>query len=128
MNDNLLEKFAELFIKNVRDRAIEECDNNLVSNSPIAQRWNKSIQNGDIQEFAKNVIADSVDISLFYALLSVDDEDFDIIFKINGVEYRLGEKFSGELGGYYTGLWVEKFSNQRFYNDLPSGEDLIEGI
>lgn len=131
MDQESLDKFAKIFIEHVRDRAIESIDislkfNNL--NNPVTKRWHDAMQKGDIQELARNIIADSVDTALFYTLFSVDEGLFDIIYTDGKSKYNLGEEHSGELGGYFSGLWVEEFSKQRFYNDLKDGEDMLKDL
>ncbi len=129
MNEEKLNEFAKKIVNNIRDQAIEECDANLSFtnlDNPITKRWYDAMQKGDFKEFAKNIIADAVDSALFHVLHSVDYEDFDIAYKIDDVKYELGKEYSGELAGYYMGSWVQEFSQQRYYNDLPNYDNIFD--
>jgi len=126
MNEKELEGFAKLLIEFVRDRAIDNLDSKISPDyplSPIGKRWDDAIKKGDIKEVIKNVIADAVDITIFYTLYSVDEKLFDIKFKVGNINYDLGKEFSGELAGYYSGGWIEQFSKERHYEDNQKGED-----
>jgi hypothetical protein len=68
-----IEEFARLLVREVRDKAIANCDMLLESNgnSPPAKRWREKI-NGTSKELGSTMIPDCVDQTLFYLLHAID--------------------------------------------------------
>lgn len=123
MTENEREEFAKLIIHHVRDMAIKSCDTQLHTknlNSPTAKRWNEALKEGDPIKFAEMIIADSIDDAIFYFLLAIDDELINVSFKsASGDNLAFtSDNYLGELGGWYSGEWRMKYSNERSFNDF----------
>ena len=118
-----IEEFAKLLVEHVRDHAIRTCDRNLkkTAHNRIAERWRKSAQTGDINEFAKTIIPDIVDSAISHLLGAIDQELLRLSFKTSdGRTVDLCEDGLGELSGWYKGTdgWTEKYSKERYYDDF----------
>ena len=63
MPSDEIEEFGKLLVRQVRDRAIEECDMLLSpkGNSPCAKRWRELGYERPLEELVKAVIMDCVD-------------------------------------------------------------------
>ena len=114
-------EFAKLFVQNVRDSAIRDCDNQLHAknmNAHMAKRW-RDAKNGNMDKFAEMLISDSVDEAVFYFLWAVDEGILNIsLNKPDGGTINLTGDIIGELAGEYMGEWRYKYSKERSSNDL----------
>jgi len=124
MTQEEITEFAKLLVKNVRDAAINSADNQLYANnlnSPVAKRWRDYRENGNIDKFGESVIADTVDDTIFYFLLAIDEGLLNLSFTTpDGKNIPLTSDIIGELGGWYVGEWRSKYSAKRCSNDLDS--------
>lgn len=121
MEQDIITAFAEDLVKNVRDRAIKNCDVQLHTenlNSPIAARWEAIKRNGSFNQFAEMLISDVVDSVLFSLLNAIDDGSLPVFIKGKDALIDLADEGYGELGGSYMAEWRSKFSKERCYNDL----------
>ena len=113
-----IEEFAKLLVHQVRDWAISGCDISLRSNAagPRAKRW-KEAAKGDSESFAKVIIPDVVDNTIFELLRAIDEGLLKISFTAsNGKQVNLWE--DGELAGMYAGGdWPSQYSKERFIDD-----------
>lgn len=120
MESREIEEFAEILIKEVRDRALSNCDRQLLENakSPSAKRW-RSLKALENQELVKAVISDSVDQTIANLLTAIDQKILKLKFKSGDTEVDLSEA-DDELTGWYMGSggWREKYSSQRFFDDF----------
>lgn len=125
MNSEAIEIFAKEIVKNVRDRAISNCDVQLYTenlNSPIAARWNEVKKKDEPNLFAEMVISDVVDSVIFCLFNALDEGTFRLYIKDkNDKLIDLTNEGFGELGGWYMGEWRSKFTKQRCFNDLLEG-------
>ena len=114
-----IEEFAKMLVQEVRDSAIRGCEVSLRPNAadPIAKRW-KEAAAGDPESFAKVIIPDVVDNTVFELLRAIDEGLFKISFTAsNGKQVDLWK--DGELAGMYAGGdWPMKYSKERFIDDF----------
>ncbi len=122
MTQEEITEFAKLLVRNVRDAAIRSADNQLYAdnmNSPIAKRWRNARDVGNIDEFGEDIIVDTVDDTIFYFLLAIDEGLLSLSFTTpEGKDIALTSDIIGELGGWYMGEWRSKYSSERCSNDL----------
>ena len=81
-NEETIE-LAKLLVQNIRDIAIKSCDVQLYADnmrSPTAKRWRDAKNNGNVDKFAEMIISDTVDDTIFYLLLAVDEGLLNISF------------------------------------------------
>jgi hypothetical protein len=121
-----IEEFAKTLIREVRDRAIADCDMLLrpEGNSPPARRWRERLNTGSSRDLAVTMIPDCVDDTLFYLLHAIDSGALRISFVAsNGNVVDLADQGLGELAGWFMGSdgWRRQYSQQRFADDV---EDL----
>lgn len=115
-----LREFAEMFVRHVRDRAIQMADVSLSpdSNDPAARRWRAAgVKRAEV------VIPDVVDTALFALLNAVDEELLRLVFcPRDGVALDLCEDGQGELGGWYmtSDGWRATYSKERFVDDVAA--------
>ncbi len=120
-NEETIE-FAKLLVQNIRDMAIKSGDVQLYSDnmrSPIAKRWRDAKYSGNADKFAEMIISDTVDDTIFYLLLAVDEGLLNISFNTSdGKKLSVEGDIIGELGGWYMGEWRTKQSTQRCFDDI----------
>jgi hypothetical protein len=118
-----IEEFAKLLIEKVRDAAVQSCDRNLRPDAQhiIAERWREAARVGVTETFAKVIIPDIVDESMFYLFEAIDQGLLQISFKASdGKTINLTNEGLGELSGWYAGrYWLEKYSTERFAKNFP---------
>jgi hypothetical protein len=123
-----IEEFAQLLVREVRDRAILSCDSqiNSTSNSPVALRWRKNLKDVSSAELAKSIIADCVDDVIFHLLNAIDAGALRLSFtSSNGSVIDLSDEGCGELGGWYmmgNEGWRARYSEKRFHDDQKNIE------
>jgi hypothetical protein len=121
-----IEEFAKLLVRQVRDKAIANCDMLLQpdGNSPTAKRWREKLASSSPRELASMMIPDCVDNTLFYLLHAIDSGALRFSFiASDGKVVDLAKDGLGELAGWYAGVdpWISQYSEQRFVDDF---EDL----
>lgn len=119
MEKEILE-FASLIIKNVRDRAIHNCDvtlNGTNMHSPIIKRWKETMSQGDLLKFGEMIIPDCIDDALFYFFDAVDNGIINLSFT-NAEGKIINLNSNGELAGWYMGEWRYELSKERCDEDL----------
>ena len=119
-----IEEFAKMLVQEVRDSAIRGCEVSLRPNAadPIAKRW-KEAAAGDPESFAKVIIPDVVDDTVFQLLQAIDGGLLTLSFTAsNGKKVDLTADGLGELAGWYLGIpgWRSMYSTERF-TDYYSG-------
>jgi hypothetical protein len=114
-----LVEFAKLIAQHIRDSAIRSCDSRLdpAAGGPIARRWRSAGENGSAA-FARTLIPDVVDDTVFYLLRAIDDGILKISFSAsNGNVVDIGAEGLGELSGWYMGRgWRDEYSNERYFD------------
>jgi hypothetical protein len=119
-----IEEFAKLLVQNIRDKAIEACDENLqpAARHAIAQRWREAAPNETPDSVAKVIIPDIVDNTLFQLLSAIDNGQLKLSFTTStGNVVNLTKEGLGELAGWYAGTtWIAQYSKERFVNDFPN--------
>jgi hypothetical protein len=115
-----IEEFAKILIEWVRDAAIRSNDRALHGEHVIAKRWRDAAASGSPEAFAKVLIPDVVDDTLFYLLHAIDDGLLKLSFTAsNGKIVDLSTEGLSELAGWYAGKeWVAKYTKERFVDDF----------
>jgi hypothetical protein len=118
-----IEEFAKVLVKEVRDRAIVSCDNQLQdhANGPVAKRWRENLKDSTCRALAVTMIADCVDDTLFYLLHAIDTGALRLSFTAaNGTVVDLTTDGRAELAGWLMGGdgWIAEYSKQRFVDDF----------
>jgi hypothetical protein len=117
-----IEEFAKILVQQVRDAAIRSSDRALRAQAvdPVAKRWKEAAHAGDAESFAKVIIPDVVDDTVFQLLRALDQGLLKLSFTAsNGKKLDLTADGLGELGGWYAGIpgWRSTFSKERFIDD-----------
>jgi hypothetical protein len=118
-----IEEFARGLIREVRDMAISSCDNLLdpTANGAVAKRWRARLREVSCAEFARVLIPDCVDNTLFYLLNAIDSGLLRLSYRTaDGTFTDLESSGEGELAGWYmaSGEWRARYSEQRFVDDF----------
>jgi hypothetical protein len=119
-----IEEFARILIQRVRDAAIQSNDKRLNAEHIIAKRWKQAAADGATESFAKVLIPDVVDDTLFYLLHAIDDGLLKLSFTAsNGKSVDLTTEGRSELAGWYIGsdAWRAKYAKERFVDDFSDG-------
>jgi len=112
-----LEEFAATLMREVRDRAIDECDHRLHSESPAGRRWQEAAAKGT-EELAKVLVTECIDQAIFQLLYAIDDGRFHLTYTSSaGATFDLAEEGLGELAGW-SSEWRATYSRQRFIDYL----------
>ncbi|HTM55100.1 MAG TPA: hypothetical protein VL175_13785 [Pirellulales bacterium] len=123
-----LKEFAKLLVQLVRDEAIQNSDFSLSSQArgPTARRWQQAATHQSPLEFARTIIPDIVDETVFYLLNAIDNGSLKLTFATqNGTQVDLTKDGHGELAGWYLGSdgWRAAYSKERFVDDFPTSGD-----
>jgi hypothetical protein len=116
-----IEEFANIIVKCVRDASIKSNDGTLLSDHIVAKRWKEAARSGSNESYAKVLIPDIVDDTIFYLLRAIDEGILRISFTAsNGKTIDLSSIGLGELAGWYMGSdgWRAKYSKERFVDDF----------
>jgi hypothetical protein len=118
-----IEEFAKTLIRLVRDASIQSCDRGLLSTAetPVVKRWTKAANEGTPISYARVLIPDIVDETIFYLLHAIDEGGLRIAYTAsNGTVVDLTTQGLGELSGWYMGSegWRGMFSKERFVDDF----------
>ncbi len=124
-----IEEFAKKLIEFVRDASIQSNDLDLRSSavSPVAKRWRLAASDESSMDFARVIIPDVVDETIFYILQAIDEGLLNMAFtSANGRVVDLTAEGHGELSGWYMGSggWRAMYSKERFVDDFS---DLRQG-
>jgi hypothetical protein len=117
-----IEEFAELLIREVRDRSIASSDMRLEPDAggPVARRWRGILGTGSSRDLVREVIPDCVDETIGNLLQAIDSGLLRISFLAsNGNVVDLTDQGMGELAGWLGGDgWISKYSQKRHVNDF----------
>lgn len=116
-----IEEFAKILIQHIRDAAIRSNDRAVTADHVIARRWREAAASGSPESFAKVLIPDVVDDTLFYLLHAIDDGLLKLSFTAsNGRTVDLSAEGLSELAGWYMGsdAWRAKYARERFFDDF----------
>ena len=119
-----IEEYARILVRQVRDRAVVNCDLLLEprARSAPALKWKTFTAPRSELDI---VVPDAIDEAVFNLLFAIDDGMLRLKFVAsNGRELDLAEEGRGELAGWYAGSggWRAMFSEQRFVDylaDMP---------
>ncbi len=118
-----MEEFAKILVQKVRDAAVQSCDRNLRPDvhHVIADRWREAAHGGTPEVFAKALIPDVVDETLFYLLQAIDQGVLQLSFTDQtGQTIDLNADGMGELSGWYAGCgWRQMYAKERFADNFP---------
>jgi hypothetical protein len=126
MDENAeLRRFAQVLMRQVRDRAIGECDR-LAQGSvrgPSGKRWQEVIARESPEATLLELIPEIVDQTLFQLLDAIDNGAFPLHWQgeDGSIEYLRdlgGDEMAGWLAG---GDWPRDYSNERrhdYFSDL----------
>ena len=117
-----IEEFAKILVQEVRDSAITSSDVALRPNAagPTAKRWKKAAA-GDPASFARMIIPDVVDDTVFQLLRAIDGRLIKLTFTAsNGKKVDLTADGLSELAGWYMGSggWRAMYSKERLIDDF----------
>ncbi|HTM55099.1 MAG TPA: hypothetical protein VL175_13780 [Pirellulales bacterium] len=123
-----IQEFARRLVELVRDRAIQDGDLILSSNArgPTARRWQQAASQQSPLDFARTIIPDVVDHTIFFLLQAIDGGDLNLMFTTpNAATVDLTKDGHGELAGWYLGSdgWRATYSKERFVDDFPTSGD-----
>jgi hypothetical protein len=123
-----IEEFAKLLVQLVRDEAIQNGDFSLSSQArgPTARRWQQAASHQSCLEFARTIIPDIVDETVFYLLNAIDNGSLKLKFVAsNGTQLDLTKDGHSELAGWYlmSDGWRATYSKERFVDDFPVSGD-----
>jgi hypothetical protein len=125
-----IEEFARILIENVRDAAIRSCDMRFRTSalSVTAKRWKDAASGSTPEDFAKEIIPDIVDETLFQFLHSIDEGLLKISFSAsNGKIVDLNTDGLSELAGWYAGTdWRAAYAKERFVDDNADLQDFFK--
>ena len=118
-----IEEFGKMLVEWVRDASIQSNDMVLrpTVEAPVAKRWRLAARNGTSTTFARVVIPDIVDDTIFYLLRAIDEGLLKMAFTAsNGNVVELTTQGHGELSGWYMGSggWRAMYSAERFVDDF----------
>jgi hypothetical protein len=125
-----IEQFAKSLVEYVRDASIQSNDRALLPTArySVAKRWAKAASEEAPVDFARVVIPDVVDDTIFYLLHAIDEGLLRLAFTAsNGKVVDLTTQGLGELAGWFAGSggWRAMYSKERFvddFSDLAGGE------
>jgi len=127
-----IEEFAKILAEKVRDVAIQSCDREFHPNagSPVAKRWKEAAQNATPDEFARLLIPDVVDSTMFHLLHAIDEGFLKLLYSAsNGKGVDLNTEGLGELAGWWgggSGGWLAKYAKERFVDNVGDLEDFFQ--
>lgn len=116
-----IEEFAKILIRHVRDASIQSNDRALHEEHVVAKRWKEAAAGGSPEEFAKVLIPDIVDDTLFYLLHAIDDGLLKLSFTAsNGRTVDLPADGLSELARWYMNAdeWLTRYATERFLDDF----------
>lgn len=118
-----IEEFAKMLVELVRDAAIQSNDRALLPTAryALAKRWAKAASEEPPLDFARVVIPDIVDDTIFYLLHAIDEGSLRLAYTaFNGTVVDLTAQGLGELAGWFAGSdgWRAMYSKERFVDDL----------
>ncbi|MEX2115123.1 MAG: hypothetical protein WD845_18160 [Pirellulales bacterium] len=126
-----IEEFAKTLMQWARGAAIQSSDMTLrpMVNAPVAKRWKKAASEMAPEDFARVLIPDIVDDTVFHLLRAIDEGSLQLAYTAsNGTVVDLTAEGLGELAGWYMGSdgWRAMYSNERFVDDFSDlhGEDV----
>ena len=118
-----IEEFAKRMIEFVRDASIQSNDRALLPTAryALAKRWAKAAAEESPVDFARVLIPDIVDDTIFYLLHAIDQGGLRLTYTAsNGVAVDLTTQGLGELAGWFAGGdgWRALYSKERFVDDV----------
>jgi hypothetical protein len=121
-----IEEFAKILVEWVRDAAIRSNDSVFGGTHAIAKRWKEAAAtSGSPEAFAKVIIPDIVDSTIAHLLGAIDQEVLRLSFTAaNGKSVDLATATDG-LSGLYGAEWCEKYTKERFVDDLADLKDFF---
>ena len=126
-----IKEFANALVELVRDASVQSNDRALLPTAryALAKRWAKAATEEAPVDFARVVIPDVVDDTVFYFLQAIDQGSLRIAYTAsNGKVVDLTAQGLGELSGWFAGSggWRERFAKERFVDDFSelAGEDV----
>ena len=117
-----IEEFAKTLVEMVRDVSIQSNDSALLPTArhALAKRWAKAASEEAPANFARVLIPDIVDDTIFYLLQAIDQGSIRLKYTASdGTVVDLTEQGLGELSGWFAGSggWREMYSKERFVDD-----------
>jgi hypothetical protein len=120
-----IEEFAKLLVEWVRDAAIRSNDGVFAGKHAIAKRWKEAAASSSPEDFAKVIIPDIVDSTIAHLLGAIDQEVLQLSFTAaSGKSIDLAKATDG-LSGLYGAEWCEKYTKERYIDDLADLKDFF---
>jgi hypothetical protein len=121
-----IEEFAKLLVEWVRDAAIRSNDSVFGETHAVAKRWKEAAAtSGSLETFAKIIIPDIVDSTIAHLLGAIDQEVLRLSYiSAEGKSVDLATATDG-LSGLYGSEWCEKFTKERYIDDLADLKDFF---
>jgi hypothetical protein len=118
-----IEEFAGALMAVVRDASVQSNDRALLPSAgyALAQRWAKAAREKSPVDFARVLIPDIVDDTVFYLLRAIDEGTLRLSYTASsGNTVDLTSQGLGELAGWFAGSdgWREAYAKERFVDDL----------
>jgi hypothetical protein len=119
---DLVKEFASDIIRNVRDRAVRNCDMLVVrkSTSMIGERWDMALKNATAREALTTLLPDIVDETIFALLDAIDNGVLRLTYASSaGDSIDLTDSALGEMAGWFMGNdgWRNHYCQERFFDD-----------
>jgi hypothetical protein len=115
-----LERFAQLLMTLVRDRAISACDRLArgATVGPSGQRWHAVMAERSTQDALLDLIPEVVDATLFEFLDAIDNGALPLCWEAeDGSCESLKELGRWEMAGWLAGGdWPKRYSAERFHD------------
>ena len=114
--NNVLNDFGKIFIRDVRDRTIEDIDSLISGKYKTQKSINLSNIFSSLDSSSKSFFNEIIPIIVDYCLNNMlemfeQNEDIELIMKNQDLT-SISDGLAGEL--YTEDGWIQKFSNQRY--------------
>lgn len=121
--------FARRLVENVRDRAIDSCDQLArgTVGGVLGNRWRGQLESPGARDAMLELLPDVVDQVLFHLLDAIDNGHLPLAIGRSGAFEDLAESGLGEMGGLYMageGGWIEEYSSERHFDPVAGLGDI----
>lgn len=126
MSNPEVELFARLLMTQVRDRAIASGDALArgATGGALGERWRAELSSSTASEAMTELLPDVVDQVLFHLLDAIDNGQLPLAWQDGDRAALLADLGEGEMAGLLMmgeGGWIDRFSQQRYFDPLAGG-------